>query len=121
MTALPQDVVADLRRENARLQAELRTAGDRQAGSAEILRAIASAPGDAERALQQIAETTARLFGATSVTIRIVEGEDGAAQSASVKAQNGFPRRSRRHSCGLEPETWRAQSSSRIVRSTFRT
>jgi len=76
MTALPQDVVADLRQENARLQAELRAAVDRQAASAEILRAIASAPGDAERALQQIAETTARLFGATSVTIRIVEGEE---------------------------------------------
>src|SRR3984893_13294016 len=76
MPALPQDVVADLRQENARLQAELRAAVDRQAASAEILRAIASAPGDAERALQQIAETTARLVGATSVTIRIVEGEE---------------------------------------------
>src|SRR5260370_37045231 len=76
MTALSADVVADLRRENARLRAELRTAGDRQAGSAEILRAIASAPGDAERALQQIAETTARLFGASSVTIRIASGDE---------------------------------------------
>src|SRR6202165_1915277 len=76
MTALPQDVVADLRQENARLQAELRAAVDRQAASAEILRAIASPRGEAERAWQQIAETTARLFGATSVTIRIVEGEE---------------------------------------------
>src|ERR1700730_3068377 len=76
MTALPPDVVANLERENARLQAELRAARDRQAGSAEILRTIANTSGDAERSLQQIAETTARLFGATSVTIRIVEGDE---------------------------------------------
>jgi GAF domain-containing protein len=102
MTALTQDVVADLRRrvaeleqrlqsglaerdeaiaqqaasavENARLLAELRTARDRQAGSAEILRAIAGASGDAEQSLQQIAETTARLFGASSVTLNIASG-----------------------------------------------
>src|SRR6266480_6991550 len=103
MTALPKDVVADLRRsvaeleqrlqsglaerdeaiarqaagavENARLLSELRTSRDRQAGSAEILRAIADASGDAERSLQQIAETTARLFGAPSVTLHIAEGD----------------------------------------------
>jgi GAF domain-containing protein len=76
MTALPPDVVADLRQENARLQAELRAARDRQAGSAEVLRAIASTSGDAERSLQQIAETTARLFGASSVTLRIASGDE---------------------------------------------
>jgi two-component system, NtrC family, sensor kinase len=104
MTALLQDVVADLRRrvaeleqklqsglderdeaiarhaasgvENARLLAELHSARDRQAGSAEILRAIASMPGDAERPLQQIAETTARLFGASSVTLGIAGGDE---------------------------------------------
>src|ERR1700736_3866332 len=76
MTALPQDVEADLRRENARLRAELGTAGDRQAGSAEVLRAIAGTLGDAEGALQQIAETTARLFGAASVTLQIAEGDE---------------------------------------------
>src|SRR5665647_2651739 len=73
MTALPPDVVADLRQENARLQAELRASRDRQAGSAEILRAIAGTSGDAEQALQQIAETSARLFGAPSVSLRIAE------------------------------------------------
>src|SRR6202051_4224136 len=73
MTALSPDVVADLRQENARLQAELRAARDRQAGSAEILRAIADASGDAKQALQLIAETTARLFDSQSVRIRIVE------------------------------------------------
>src|SRR5260370_21309062 len=104
MTALPKDVVADLSRrvagleqrlrsslgerdeaiaqqaatavENARLLAELRTTRDRQAGSAEILRAIADASGDAERSLQQIAETTARLFGASSVTLNIASGDE---------------------------------------------
>src|ERR1700730_6831661 len=76
MTALPQDVEADLRRENARLRAELGTAGDRQSGSAEVLRAIAGTLGDAEGALQQIAETTARLFGAASVTLQIAEGDE---------------------------------------------
>ena len=103
MTALPKDVAADLRRrvaeleqklqsglaerdeaiaqqaatalENARLLNELRAGLDRQTASAEILRTIASAPGDAERALQQIAETTARLFGGQSVRIRIVEND----------------------------------------------
>src|SRR6202140_1068109 len=73
MTALSPDVVADLRQENARLQAELRAARERQAGSAEILRAIADASGDAERSLQRIAEITARLFDCQSGRIRIAE------------------------------------------------
>ena len=78
MTALPPDVVADLRLENARLLTELRAARDRQAGSAEILRAIAGTSGDAERSLQQIAEITARLFGASSVTLNIASGDEWA-------------------------------------------
>ena len=73
MTALPPDVAANLRQENARLQAELRTARDRQDASADILRAIASTSGNAEQALQQIAETTARLFDGQGVRIRIAE------------------------------------------------
>jgi two-component system, NtrC family, sensor kinase len=77
-TALPQDVVADLSQENARLQAELRAARERQAASAEILVAIAGTSGDAEGALQQIAETTARLFGASSVTLNIAGGDEWA-------------------------------------------
>jgi two-component system, NtrC family, sensor kinase len=102
MTAVPPDVVADLSKlvaeleqrlessfaahdaaiaqqaataqENARLQNELAIARDRQNASAEILRTIASAPGDADASLQRIAETTARLFDAASVTIRIADG-----------------------------------------------
>ena len=101
MTALPPDVLADLNQlvaeleqrlestfaahdaaiaqqaataqENALLQNELSIARDRQSAGAEILRAIASAPGDAERALKQIAETSARLFAAPSVSILLAE------------------------------------------------
>src|ERR1700716_2154787 len=75
MTALPPDVVADLSRENARLQAELRAARDRQNASADILRTIAGTSGDADRSLYQIAETSMRLFGATSAPIHIAEGD----------------------------------------------
>jgi GAF domain-containing protein len=75
MTSLPPDAATDFREENARLKRELREARDRQAGSAEVLRTIASASGDAERALQQVAETTARLFGASSVTLLIADGD----------------------------------------------
>jgi GAF domain-containing protein len=64
--------------ENARLFNEAREALDRQDASAEVLRAIAAAPNDAEQSLQQIVETTARLFGASSVRIRLVrDGEWG--------------------------------------------
>src|SRR6266403_301679 len=69
---------AQIAMKNARLLNDLRTTRDRQAASAEILRAIASTPGDAERPLQQIAETTARLFGASSVTLNIASGNEWA-------------------------------------------
>src|ERR1700760_4157485 len=61
---------------NFRLQSELRAALERQHASTEILRAISEGTGDAEASLTQIAETTARLFGAPSVTIRIAEGDE---------------------------------------------
>ena len=83
MTALPPDVVADLSGENARLRSELRAARERQSASADILRTIAGASGDAERSLYQIAETSARLFDATSASIYIAEG-DGWAQTIRV-------------------------------------
>jgi two-component system, NtrC family, sensor kinase len=75
MTALPPEVVVDLAQDNARLRAELRAAGERQAASAEILRAIANAKGDAEQSLMQIAEITARLFDAPSATLSIADGD----------------------------------------------
>src|ERR1700754_4652693 len=74
MTALPPDTVADLSRLVAELRHQLSIARDRQDANAGILRSIADAPGDAERSLYQIAETSARLFGATSATIQIAEG-----------------------------------------------
>jgi GAF domain-containing protein len=59
--------------ENARLFNETKEALERQNASADILRTIASTPGDAGRSLKQIAETSARLFGAPSVSIQLVE------------------------------------------------
>src|SRR4051794_12124948 len=101
MTALPPDVLADLNRlvaeleqrldssfaahdaaiaqqaataqENARLQNELADARNREAASADILRTIASAPGDAELVLQKIAETSAGLFDAPSASILLAK------------------------------------------------
>jgi two-component system NtrC family sensor kinase len=89
MTALPHDAVADLKRvvadlerqlqsaltQNSHLQGELGIARDRQSASADILRSIAGASGDAGQSLTQIAETSMRLFGASSATIQIAEGD----------------------------------------------
>jgi len=103
MTALPPDAMADLYRlvaeleqrlessfvahdeaiarqaataqENAVLRNELGVTRDRQNASADILSTIANASGDAQASLQRIAETTARLFDASSVTIRIADGD----------------------------------------------
>src|SRR5665213_2687266 len=104
MTAHPPDAVADLHKlvagleqrleasfaahdeaiarqaataqENAQLHNELIIARDRQNASADILSTIANASGDAEASLHRIAETTARLFDAASVTIRIADGNE---------------------------------------------
>src|SRR5712671_6992183 len=62
-------------RENAVLRNELGIARERQDATADILSTIANTSGDAERALYQIAETSARLFGAPSATIHIAEGD----------------------------------------------
>jgi GAF domain-containing protein len=77
---------------------------DRQTASAEILRTIAGTSGDAKRPLQQIAETTARLFGASSVTVLIADGHEwgqtirvgvGSKQVGTVVPANQFNTRSR--------------------------
>ncbi|MDE2377666.1 GAF domain-containing protein, partial [Bradyrhizobium sp.] len=102
MTALPQDVVAELKdriaeleqrlqagaADNGRLARELASSRERQKASAEILATIAGTTGEAEQALQQIAETTARLFGASSVSIQLAEnGEWGKAYRYGASAQ----------------------------------
>jgi len=61
--------------ENTRLLNELRESLENQTASADILRVIASSPESAERALDVIAETTARRFGADNVNIRLLEGQ----------------------------------------------
>jgi two-component system NtrC family sensor kinase len=60
--------------EAARLREQLKTSRLQQEASAEILRAVANAAGEAAGPLQLIAETTARLFGAGSVSIQLAEG-----------------------------------------------
>ncbi len=80
MTALRPDVLADLSRRLPGCRLNCAHAEERQIATAEILRTIASTPGDAGRSLQQIAETSARLFGAPSVSLQLVEnGEWGQA------------------------------------------
>jgi GAF domain-containing protein len=66
----------ELEIENANLRRELAAARERQGASAEILRTIADTDGDAEHALQQIAETAQHFFDASSVTIRITDGQE---------------------------------------------
>jgi signal transduction histidine kinase/dihydroneopterin aldolase len=83
--------------ENARLLTELRTRTaalaeslEHQTASADILKAIASAPGEAERVLQDIAETAHRLFGAWGYVmtvenhriVHVASGGPGAAEAA---------------------------------------
>ncbi|HLI98779.1 MAG TPA: GAF domain-containing protein, partial [Bradyrhizobium sp.] len=55
-----------------------------QQASAEVLRAVANASGDALRPLQLIAETTERLFVASAVTIRIAGPRDEWSHSINV-------------------------------------
>jgi two-component system NtrC family sensor kinase len=73
--AAHDEAIAATAEENARLKAELNTTRDRQRASAGILSTIANVSGDAERSLYQIAETSVHLFGATSATIQIAEGD----------------------------------------------
>jgi GAF domain-containing protein len=61
---------------NFRLQHEVRSATERQKAGDEILRAIANTHGDAQHALQRIAETTQHFFNASAITIGITDGRD---------------------------------------------
>jgi GAF domain-containing protein len=60
--------------ENARLLNELRESLDRQTATADILRVIAGTPEDSKGALDKIAETALRMFDATNVNFRRLEG-----------------------------------------------
>jgi adenylate cyclase len=60
--------------ENARLLNELRESLDRQTATANILRVIAGTPEDSKGALDKIAETALRMFDATNVNFRRLEG-----------------------------------------------
>ena len=72
----PRRQKSSLRSETARLKRQLNAARMQQEASAEILRAVANASGDAAGPLQLIAETTARLFKASSVSIQLAEGSE---------------------------------------------
>ena len=100
MTALPEDVVANLSRENARLQAELRAAQDRQTATAEILKVIASSPSVVQPVFEAIADSAKRLIGGFSTTVLRFIGDElhlaaytptNAAADHALKAS--FPRR----------------------------
>ena len=72
----PRKQKSPRRSDTARLKRQLKAARMQQEASAEILRAVANASGDAAGPLQQIAETTARLFEASSVSIQLAEGTE---------------------------------------------
>ncbi|HLG83897.1 MAG TPA: GAF domain-containing protein [Bradyrhizobium sp.] len=74
--AEPRRQKPSLKSEVARLKSQLENARLQQQAGAEILRAVADAAGDVAGPLQLIAETTARLFGATSVSIQLAEGRE---------------------------------------------
>ena len=62
--------------ENARLFNATQEALERQTATAEILKVIANAPGDAAQALRSISQTTQRLFRASSVTVLVADGDN---------------------------------------------
>ena len=99
MTALPPDVVADLRQENAHLQAELRAARDRQAATADILKVIASSPSDVQPVFDVIVERAVRLCGGHMGRVYRYDGDviqmvagHGLSAPGLDKVQQVFPR-----------------------------
>lgn len=75
MAALPQDVVADLQQENARLLAELRAAQDRETATADILKIIAGSPSEVKPVFDAIARRANALLGGFSTTVfRFIDG-----------------------------------------------
>ncbi|WP_245477775.1 GAF domain-containing protein [Bradyrhizobium guangxiense] len=99
MAAPPQDVVADLQQENARLLAELRAAQDRETATADILKIIASSPSEVKPVFDAIARRANALLGGFSTTVfRFIDGNAHLAaftptNSAADRAlQKMFPR-----------------------------
>ncbi|MBR1127813.1 GAF domain-containing protein [Bradyrhizobium iriomotense] len=75
MPALSQDVVADLKQENARLLAELRAAHDRENATADVLKVIATSSSDVQPVFDAIATSANRLIGGFSTAVfRFVDG-----------------------------------------------
>ena len=72
----PSERKPSLQPEIARLKRQLKAARMQLEASAEIQRAVANASGDAAGPLQLIAETTAGLFKASSVSIQLAEGSE---------------------------------------------
>jgi len=62
--------------ENVRLFNETKEALEQQTAASEILRVISSSPTDIQPVLDAVAESAARLCGATDVIVRRVEGEE---------------------------------------------
>ncbi|MFC7697309.1 GAF domain-containing protein [Bradyrhizobium sp. GCM10028915] len=82
MTAVLQDMVADLQQENARLLAELRAANDRQKATAEIFRTIGGSAGDVD--LQKQVDVLARQLKeareqqtATAEVLQVINSSSG--------------------------------------------
>lgn len=99
MAALPQDVVTDLQQENARLQAELRAAQDRENATADILKIIASSPSEVKPVFDAIARQANALLGGFSTTVfRFIDGTAHLAaftptnSAADEALENMFPR-----------------------------
>jgi signal transduction histidine kinase len=72
----PRKAKPSLPSQTTSLKRHLKAARMQLEASAEILRAVANAAGDAAGPLQLIAETTARLFDASSVSIQLAEGRE---------------------------------------------
>jgi GAF domain-containing protein len=81
--------------ENTRLLNELRQSLEQQTATADILRVIASTPEDSKRALDTIAERAARMFDATNVLFRRIEGDVlrvvGTAGATVAKIRDAVP------------------------------
>ncbi|MHC4049757.1 GAF domain-containing protein [Bradyrhizobium sp. 25ACV] len=99
MAALPQDVVAELHQENARLLAELRAAQDRETATADILKIIASSPSEVKPVFDAIARRANALLGGFSTTVfRFMDGTAHLAaftptnSAADQALQQMFPR-----------------------------